>query len=141
MIRIERSVFADPRFPLSNAELEEIFYGLAQVFDVQEGELSLRLVSDKVMAALNQAITGCLGPTNILSFPGEESGWLGDLVLSVDTLARETFLYNQDLHQYTIRLLAHGFLHLLGHDHGPEMDSLTDLAVLSLAQEDPYVMP
>ena len=76
-----------------------------------------------------------------LSFPGEEPGWLGDLVLSVDTLARETFLYNQDLHQYTIRLLAHGFLHLLGHDHGLEMDSLTDLAVLSLAQEDPYVMP
>lgn len=141
MIRIERSLFVDPRFPLSDLELEEIFYGLAQVFSLDDGELSLRLVGDKEMATLNQAITGCLGPTNILSFPGEEPGWLGDLVLSVDTLARETFLYNQDLHQYTIRLLAHGFLHLLGHDHGPEMDSLTDLAVLSLAQEDPYVMP
>ena len=25
--------------------------------------------------------------------------------------------------------LAHGLLHLAGHDHGPEMDALTDLAV------------
>ena len=133
MLSIERSVFVDPRYPLSDAGLGEIFRGLAQIFGLGAGELSLRLVNDKDMATLNQAVTGCLGPTNVLSFPGEKADWLGDLVLSVDTLAREVFLYNQDPCEYTIRLLAHGLLHLLGHDHGPEMDSLTDLAVLTLS--------
>ena len=75
----------------------------------------------------------------MLSFPAEDADWLGDLVLSVDTLAREAFLYNQDRREYTVRLLAHGLLHLMGHDHGPEMDALTELAVASLgADQDPF---
>ena len=133
VLRVQLCTTINPNFPLSPRELQEIFQGLAQVFALDSGQVSLRLVNDQDMASLQQAVSNCLGPTNILSFPGQEPGWWGDLVLSVDTLARETFLYNQDAHQYTIRLLAHGLLHLLGHDHGPEMDSLTDLAVLSLS--------
>lgn len=132
MLHLERSASADPRFPLSGPELMEIFLGLAAVFGLEDWDVSLQLVDDREMAGLNQTFTGCLGPTNVLSFPSEDPAWLGDLVLSVDTLARETYLYNQDPRQYTVRLLAHGLLHLLGHDHGPEMDGLTDLAVDAL---------
>ena len=53
-------------------------------------------------------------------------------VLSAETLARETFLYNQAPYEYTVRLLAHGLLHLAGYDHGPEMDVLTEQAVSTL---------
>lgn len=135
MLHLERDASADLRFPLSGPELMEIFEGLAQVFALEEWELSLRIVDDREMAELNATFMGCLGPTNVLSFPGGEEGRLGDLVLSADTLVRETRLYNQDPREYTVRLLAHGMLHLMGHDHGPHMDDLTDLAVAALGPE------
>ncbi|XPV77969.1 MAG: rRNA maturation RNAse YbeY [Desulfovibrio sp.] len=53
----------------------------------------------------------------------------GELVLSVNTLERETFLYSQRPAEHLSRLLAHGLLHLAGYDHGVEMDALTDKAV------------
>ncbi len=129
MLHLDQSVPVDPRFPLSGPELMEIFEGLAQVFGLEHWEISLRIVDDQEMAELNHTFMGCLGPTNVLSFPGNDENWLGDLVLSTDTLARESYLYNQDTHEYTVRLLAHGLLHLMGHDHGPDMEALTELAV------------
>ncbi len=132
MLHLEQAAAADPRFPLSGPELMEIFDGLAAVFGLQDWDLSLRLVDDREMAELNGSFMGCLGPTNVLSFPGGEGDGLGDLVLSVDTLSRETRLYNQDPREYTVRLLAHGLLHLMGHDHGPFMDDMTELAVAAV---------
>jgi probable rRNA maturation factor len=137
MLHLERDVPSDPRFPLSGPELMEIFEGLAEVFGLGEWELSLRIVDDREMAELNGTFMGCLGPTNVLSFPGGDGEWLGDLVLSSETLVREARLYNQDPREYTVRLLAHGTLHLMGHDHGPRMDDLTDLAVATLGTVPP----
>ncbi|ACU88370.1 rRNA maturation RNase YbeY [Desulfomicrobium baculatum] len=131
MLHLDQTVPVDPRFPLSGPELMEIFEGLALAFGLDEWQLSLRIVDDREMAELNGQYMGCLGPTNVLSFPGDED-WLGDLVLSAETLVRECRLYNQDPHEYTVRLLAHGLLHLMGHDHGPEMEALTELAVDSV---------
>jgi len=135
MLHLDQCVAVDPRFPLSGPELMDIFEGLAGTFGLAAWELSLRIVDDREMADLNGQYMGCLGPTNVLSFPGGDDGWLGDLVLSAETLARESWLYNQDTYEYTVRLLAHGLLHLLGHDHGPQMESLTELAVDSVRLE------
>ena len=132
MLHLDQSVPVDPRFPLSGPELMEIFEGLALAFGFDAWELSLRIVDDREMAELNERFMACLGPTNVLSFPGGDADWLGDMVLSAETLVREAWLYNQDPHEYTVRLLAHGLLHLMGHDHGQEMDALTDLAVDSV---------
>ena len=135
MLHLDKTVPTDPRLPLSAPELSGIFDGLAEVFGLAEWEAALRIVDDREMAALNGQFMGCLGPTNVLSFPSGEEPWLGDLVLSAETLAREAFLYNQDLFAYTVRLLAHGLLHLMGHDHGPEMDGLTELAVAAVTPD------
>lgn len=75
----------------------------------------------------------------IASVPGRRGGsrepgasrrmrgmWVGSLALSVDTLRREAFLYGQTVDEHAVRLLAHGLAHLLGHDHGPAMDALTE---------------
>ena len=63
-------------------------------------ELGVLLIvaGDGDIAAVNVRNLGCTGPTNILSFP--EDGAVGTLFL----------------------LLAHGMGHILGFDHGPEMD-------------------
>lgn len=129
---VEKSVHTDPRFPLSRPELHAIFTQLAISFGLEECSVALRVVDDQAMADAHMHFMGCLGPTNILSFPADTGEHLGDMLLSSDTLYREAFLYNQDTFAYTVRLLAHGLLHLMGYNHGQEMDVLTDQAVDTL---------
>lgn len=85
--------------------------------------VDLYLVTDAAMAGANTRHLGCVGPTNVLSFPGA-SGMAGTLLLSLDTLGRECLLYGQQPVEHLLRLLAHGMGHLAGLDHGPEMDAL-----------------
>jgi probable rRNA maturation factor len=88
-------------------------------------QTSLFLVRDRDIALLNADYLDCPGPTNILSFPFGSPG-AGELFLSVDALRREALLYGQNVAEHACRLLAHGFAHLLGLDHGPDMDSLCE---------------
>ena len=85
--------------------------------------VDLYLITDTDMAAANARHLGCIGPTNVLSFPGGP-GMAGTLLLSPDTLERECLLYGQEPVEHLLRLLAHGMGHLAGLDHGPEMDAL-----------------
>ncbi len=85
--------------------------------------IELHLLNDAAMSAANLRFMGCMGATNVLSFPGGE-GLPGILLLSLDTLARECLLYGQEPTEHVLRLLAHGMGHLAGLDHGPAMDRL-----------------
>jgi probable rRNA maturation factor len=109
--------------------------------------LELALISDARMAELNESYLHCAGPTNILAFPAQASlrqaagrcnrrpqASLGWIALSPFTLRREAFLYKQDLPAYTLRLLAHGFAHLLGYAHGELMDAASGKAALAAAR-------
>lgn len=89
-----------------------------------EAELSILLVDDKRIATLNRSWRGKSGSTNVLAFPmaeGEDSAMavnlLGDIVISVDTAAREAAEEGITLHTRLRVLLVHGYLHLLGYDH------------------------
>jgi len=92
--------------------------------DFREGELSVLFTDDKRIAALNQQYLKREGPTNVLAFPMLSgppprlpSGMLGDVVISVDTAVSESRELGEPLQRTVDRLLIHGVLHLLGHDH------------------------
>lgn len=95
-----------------------------------QDHLELALVDDAAMAALAARSLGAPAPTNVLAFPTAEG--LGQIVLNLDALEREAFLYHQPLAEHLLRLLAHALLHLAGHDHGPAMEALTEDAVRAL---------
>jgi len=92
--------------------------------DCHDGELSVLLTTDAEIARLNRRYLGKEGPTNVLAFPMSggpppqvEAGMLGDVVISVDTAAKESEAGGEPLGRTVDRLLIHGILHLLGHDH------------------------
>lgn len=82
-------------------------------------ELSVVLGDDDFVAELNQAWRDKAGPTDVLSFPQDGPGGplLGDIVISVDTAARQARDHGHDLDAELRVLLVHGICHLLGHDH------------------------
>ena len=75
-------------------------------------------------------------PTDVLSFaalevdcpqlPDEEPLYLGDIIISVETAARQAVVQGHSLTVELSWLAAHGLLHLLGWDH-PDEDSLVEM--------------
>jgi len=97
---------------------------LLRLLERDEAELSLALVDDGAMAELNLRHRSRRGPTDVLSFSlleGPHSrhrgALLGDVVISVETAARQARRSGRRLDDELLRLLIHGVLHLLGHDH------------------------
>jgi probable rRNA maturation factor len=87
-------------------------------------ELSLALVDDEAIAVLNQRDRGRPAATDVLSYsllegPHSEcrGGLLGDVVISIDTAARQARRARRTIDDECLRLAIHGILHLLGHDH------------------------
>ncbi len=105
--------------------LEATTEALLAALDETGSSVSLSFVRDPAIRALNRDHRGKDAPTDVLSFPLVEAGdayagaerLLGDIVISVDTARRQAAAYDAPLVREIERLLIHGLLHLLGHDH------------------------
>ena len=87
-------------------------------------ELSVALVDDAEIRQLNERWRDRPTATDVLSFSlleGEHAdhrgGLLGDVVISVETAARQAAERHRGLDEVVARLLIHGVLHLVGFDH------------------------
>ena len=81
------------------------------------GAVTVAVVPDARVRALNQRYRGQNRPTDVLSFPAGEPGELGDVVIAAGVAGRQA---RQAGHAMAVelRVLAlHGLLHLLGYDH------------------------
>jgi probable rRNA maturation factor len=56
-------------------------------------------------------------PTDVLSFPADEPGQLGDIVIALDVARRQARAAGHSLATEFRVLALHGLLHLLGYDH------------------------
>lgn len=61
-------------------------------------------------------------PTNILSFPLDKEE--GEIYISLATTRRDAKKFDMSYMEFVHLLLAHGMLHLKGHDHGSTMEEL-----------------
>lgn len=90
-------------------------------------ELSVLMCEDPFIQELNQTYRGKNEPTDVLSFQqeGVDAGdlrVLGDIVISLETVARFCG-GDRDAMRREVRLLfCHGLLHLLGFTHGNKKD-------------------
>lgn len=118
-------------------------------------ELSVVLTSDEEVRVLNAEWRGKDRPTNVLSFPQAEADelagaadpgpelMLGDIVLALETCAREAEEKALPLSAHAAHLMVHGTLHLLGYDHLDD-DSAADMeqrevrALARLGLANPY---
>ena len=81
------------------------------------GTMTVAIVSDARVRALNRKFRKKDNATDVLSFPAEESGYLGDVVISSGVAARQARAAGHSLATEVRVLALHGLLHLLGYDH------------------------
>src|SRR5262245_30411536 len=81
------------------------------------GAMTVAVVSDARVRALNRKYRHKDKPTDVLSFPSDERGYLGDVVIAEGVAGRQAREAGHS-RATELRVLAlHGLLHLLGYDH------------------------
>ena len=121
-------------------------------------EVSFLLANDARVQRLNRDFRGQDKPTNVLSFPAEDSEsmaapekpgsgprLLGDVVFAFETLEREAVAQSKPLSDHLSHLTVHGVLHLLGYGHraareAERMERLEARVLAGLGIADPYVI-
>ena len=102
-----------------------------KVTNAQRNGLTIRLSNDKEVKVFNLKWKGINKSTNILSFLNNykifsfENNmiYLGDLIISYDTLLKEVKSKKIDFQDHLSHILIHGILHLKGYTHDKEEDT------------------
>jgi probable rRNA maturation factor len=108
------------------------------------GGATVLLTGDARAAELNRRFRGVDRATNVLAFPSNQAGYLGDVVIAYGVVAREAKQQGKSLAAHAAHLAVHGILHLLGHDHVLEaearvMENMERRILASLGIADPYL--
>ena len=118
--------------------------------------ISILFAGDKKITQLNKKFKKINFPTNILSFHAarninadnflnnNDDNFLGDIVISSDTLIKEANSEKKKPIDHLIHLFIHGVLHLLGYDHKNSyeakiMEALEVKILKNLNISDPYL--
>jgi probable rRNA maturation factor len=90
-----------------------------------KGDLSIAIVSDRRMRALNRQFRGKDAVTDVLSFPSSDPstslragrGFLGDVVIASGVATQQAKAAGHTVRTELRVLALHGLLHLIGYDH------------------------
>lgn len=102
-------------------------------------ELTVRIVGGRAIRRLHRDFFDDPEETDVLSFPSgsaRQDGYLGDIALSWPAVVRQAAQYGHGPQTEAALLSVHGFLHLLGWDHGtaPEEEQMTSRTLAALAR-------
>ena len=127
-----------------SAWLNQLAQELPAALQAPAYSLGLSLVADAEIAELNADWRQKEGPTDVLAFAAQDEATdgappmpasgeaepleLGDIVISIETAARQAPEHGHDLEQELLFLASHGLLHLLGWDHPDEASLAAMLA-------------
>lgn len=102
--------------------------------DAPPAEISLTLVDDPRIRALNRDYLSRDRPTDVLAFSlGDDDEVVGDVYVGVEQARRQAEALQVPLDEELTRLAIHGTLHVLGHDH-PEGDEREESPMFRLQE-------
>jgi probable rRNA maturation factor len=128
------------RVPLSTARVAVLAREVLRRERVREALLSIAFVSLRTIARLNRIHLAHRGPTDVISFAfrppkvrqqtrrdgaGYGPGLLGDIYIAPEVARRNALRLGVPQREEIARLVVHGVLHVVGHDH-PEGDGRTE---------------
>ncbi len=127
-VRVRRATGARPNRPMLRRVCEHVLRGEGAIGAAQ---LTLAIVDDDEIRAINREHRGIDRPTDVLSFSlvdptTDQRGFvtppncpteLGDIVVSYPRVLAQAEEYGHSPERELAYLVVHGLLHILGHDH------------------------
>ena len=111
---------AGVRVPLARRRVAEIARTVLRAEKVRRARLSIAFVDDARIARLNRQHLGHRGPTDVISFAlsdGTAEGFVGDIYIAPGVARRNAAEQGIPARDELTRLVVHGVLHVVGHDH------------------------
>lgn len=109
------------RLPVARSRVARLADRVLRAEGVRDAALSITFVSDRRIAALNWQHLRHRGPTDVISFgfaPSHDDAPLeGDIYIAPDVARRNAVANRAPVREELMRLVVHGVLHVLGHDH------------------------
>lgn len=114
--------------------MKKVLQKVAELYGLSEGvEVGVTFLDDATIQELNRDYRDKDRPTDVLSFAlnegdepeivdAPEEELLGDILISLETTARQAEEYGHSLERELAYLTVHGMLHLLGYDHEEPAD-------------------
>jgi probable rRNA maturation factor len=129
-VRINFELPRARRAPVGRREARALFERAIRMaleaHSVKGGEVSLTLLDDEAIAAINEQYLAHEGPTDVITFAlhGEGEPPLGDIYVGWEQALRQAADFGVSPREELARLAVHGTLHVLGYDHpeGPERE-------------------
>lgn len=120
------------RIPVGRDRVARAVEAVLRAERVRSAEVSVTFVTDRRMAKLNQEHLAHRGPTDVISFgfaPSVQGGPLtGDVYIAPAVARRNALAHGAGVREELLRLVVHGTLHVIGHDH-PVDDARYDSAM------------
>ncbi|HEX2206212.1 MAG TPA: rRNA maturation RNase YbeY [Longimicrobium sp.] len=118
-LEVEVSVGEGVDAPVDPERVEAAVRHVLRSEGIAAAEISVALVPDEAIAALNQQYLSHEGPTDVISFHLHDRGEppLGDVYVGVGQAARQAAGFGASVAEEVLRLAIHGTLHVLGYDH------------------------
>jgi len=86
--------------------------------------VDILIVDLENMQEINKDKRGIDAPTDVLSFPTGDDGFLGDIVIAYEKIFSQADDYGHSAEREAGFLTAHAMLHLLGYDHENDEDEV-----------------
>jgi probable rRNA maturation factor len=108
------------RLPLARRRVAEIALAVLRAERAASMTLSITFVSKRSIAAMNARHLGHSGPTDVISFglpaygPGAATG---DIYIAPEVARENARVHGTTVRDEVARLVIHGVLHVLGHEH------------------------
>lgn len=116
------------RIPVSRDRVAEVARAVLRAERVANALLSITFVSRRAITALNRRHLRRDRPTDVIAFglgaQGKGGPIVGDVYISPDAARMSARANGIGVREEIVRLVVHGTLHALGHDH-PETDART----------------
>ena len=127
----------DPRIdpePLRRAVLHTVAAGGQAGESPAAGEISVTLLDDDGIRAINRDYLERDRPTDVIAFSlGDEHALLGDIYLGLERARCQAADEGVALEEELVRLAVHGTLHVLGLDH-PEGEDRVESPMFTLQE-------
>jgi probable rRNA maturation factor len=116
------------RLPLARRDAAALAAGVLRAEGVRDAMLSVAFVSRRAIAELNRRHLRRAGATDVIAFAFRPSSGrapvVGDVYIAPDVARAQAARLGLPVREELARLVVHGTLHVLGHDH-PEGDGRT----------------
>ena len=129
-------------FPVDVARVRRTLRVALRALGVWDHELSLTLVDDRTIRALNARYRGVRRRTDVLAFPlTGPAAVVGEAIISVETARRQARALGHSLQEELDLLCCHACLHLVGYDDREPLEArlmhAREMALLGRVYERP----